>query len=61
MDKDALAKRMYDAYCEAVGGVAYNGDKLPTSQEFFSDTTKEKQANAWRKSADVALNWLNGK
>lgn len=48
-------------YCEAVGGVAYNGDKLPTSQEFFTDTSKEKQANAWRKAADAAFDFFNGK
>lgn len=45
---DTLAKKIYDKYCAAVGGKAYNGDDLPNSEEFFTDPTKEKQANAWR-------------
>lgn len=54
MDKDYLAKILYDKYCEAVGGKAFNGDDLPKSEEFFADETKEKQVNAWRKVADAA-------
>ncbi len=54
MDKDYLAKILYNAYCEGVGGVAYNGDKLPTANEFFNDDTKKKQADAWRIVSDVA-------
>lgn len=54
MDKYYLAKKMYDAYCEAVGGKAFNGDPLPTSQEFFSDPNKQKQAEDWQKAAEVA-------
>lgn len=46
---------MYDAYCEAVGGKAFNGDDLPKSDEFFSDESKTKQANAWIKAANVAI------
>lgn len=41
------AKRAYDAYCVAVGGVAFNGDPLPKSDEFFADPNKVKQSNAW--------------
>lgn len=59
MDKDGLAKKLYDTYCEAVGGVAYNGDKLPNSAEFFNDDSKQKQADAWRKTADAAVEWIN--
>ena len=53
MYNDTLAKQMYDAYCEAVGGVAFNGDPLPKSDEFFSDETKLKQVNAWRAAAEI--------
>lgn len=48
MDQDVLAKKIYDKYCESVGGVAFNGDPLPKSDEFFSDPSKTKQADAWR-------------
>lgn len=55
--EDVLAKKLYDKYCEAVGGTAFNGDPLPKSKEFFSDKTKEKQANAWREAAKET-EWL---
>ena len=53
-----LAKLMYDGYCEAVGGKAFNGDPLPKSNEFFEDETKQKQANAWIKAACIAFDNL---
>lgn len=55
IDNETLAKKMYDKYCESVGGKAFNGDNLPSSEEFFSDDTKQKQANAWRDAAQVAI------
>lgn len=56
MDKrENLAREMYDAYCAAVGGKAFNGDDLPISGEFFEDDSKLKQANAWRVAADKAI------
>lgn len=55
IDKETLAKKMYDEYCALVGGVAFNGDRLPGSEEFFADETKQKQANAWRGAAQVAI------
>lgn len=58
MDKDILAKKTYDAYCEAVGGKAFNGDPLPKSEEFFNDPAKEKQANAWRTDLEPTYNLL---
>jgi len=58
MDKDILAKKTYDAYCEAVGGKAFNGDALPNSTEFFSDPSKQKQADAWRKALEPTYNML---
>lgn len=61
MNNDALAKKMYDAYCDGVGGIAFNGDKLPSSEEFFADASKEKQANGWRAAAQAAVDFYNGK
>lgn len=52
--KEALAMRLYDNYCEAVGGKAFNGYNLPKSEEFFKDSSKVKQADAWRVVADTA-------
>lgn len=45
---DAIAEYMYDTYCVAVGGVAFNGDPLPRWPEFSTDPGKQKQADAWR-------------
>lgn len=55
INKEELARKMYDTYCEAVGGIAFNGDKLPDSKEFFNDLTKIKQADAWRAVADIVI------
>lgn len=54
MNTEKLAKILYDKYCEAVGGKAFNGDDLPKSEEFFSDESKQKQVNAWRLVAEIA-------
>lgn len=32
-DFERLAQRAYETYCEAVGGVAFNGDPLPTWEQ----------------------------
>lgn len=48
MNPDILAHKIYDDYCEAVGGKTFNGDPLPKSDEFFNDPAKQKQADAWR-------------
>jgi len=53
--KEQLAYAMYDDYCEAVGGKAFNGDSLPKSDEFFNDPSKTKQSNAWLVAADTAV------
>lgn len=47
-DTDSIASYLYSAYSAGVGGVAYNGDKLPTWDEFAADPNKQKQADAWR-------------
>lgn len=54
-NKEGLARKMYDRYCVEVGGKAFNGDKLPGSEEFFTDESKTKQADAWRAVAQVAM------
>ena len=57
---EQLAHTLYDEYCNAVGGKAFNGDPLPKASEFFVDTTKQKQADAWRKVTHVAWQHLAG-
>ena len=47
-DPETRAGRLYDAYSAAVGGKAFNGDPLPSWDDFSTDPEKEKQANAWR-------------
>lgn len=51
---------MYDVYCEAVGGKAFNGDDLPKAGEFFNDESKKKQATAWLKAAEHATIFMGG-
>lgn len=55
---EQLAHTLYDTYCAAVGGKAFNGDPLPSSAEFFGDPAKETQANAWRIVAQTAMDTL---
>lgn len=57
MNREELAKSMYDTYCISVGGKAFNGDELPKSDEFFNDPAKVKQADAWRSVADIVLKY----
>ncbi len=49
---EELAGKLYEKYCESVGGVAFNGDPLPTWIEFRADEAKRQQSNAW---VDVAV------
>ena len=44
--EETLAKEMYTTYCEAVGGKAFNGNPLPTWEEFRADELKQLQSNA---------------
>jgi len=53
-DIEKIAGELYETYCLAVGGVAFNGDALPTWEEFGSDSTKTKQSNAWRAVAKIS-------
>lgn len=50
-----LAGVMYNNYCVAVGGEAFNGDPLPVWIEFSTDATKAKQVDAWRTVGVIAL------
>lgn len=43
-----MARLLYSTYTEAVGGVNFRGEPLPSADEFFTDETKKKQADAWR-------------
>jgi len=45
--EEHLACMAYTVYCQAVGGVAFNGDKLPSWEEFKRDPKKQKQVAAW--------------
>ena len=47
LTSDEITELLYDVYCENVG-VNFNGDKLPSWDEFVSDPNKVKQANAWK-------------
>ncbi len=49
-----IAKAAYTSYCKNVGGKAFNGDPLPTWEEFEADASKEKQVTAWRCAALAA-------
>ena len=47
LDDFHLAGFLYEVYCMEVGGVAFNGDKLPDWNEFSSAPNKKLQADAW--------------
>jgi len=50
-----LAGFLYDTYCFAVGGVAYDGKTLPTWDEFRFDPSKEKQVAGWYAVAEASI------
>jgi hypothetical protein len=50
-----IACRMYTDYCKAVGGKAFNGDPLPSWNEFVNDSAKQVQAAGWIAAASGAL------
>lgn len=55
MSTTELAIELYDVYCAAVGGKAYDGRPLPCGKEFMNDPSKQKQADAWRAVAVHAV------
>ena len=52
---EELASELYEVYCIAVGGKAFNNDPLPSWQEFRADEKKKKQSDAWIAVADKAF------
>lgn len=57
-DVEELAGKLYETYCREVGGLAFNGDPLPTWQVFRADETKRKQSDAWVAVANNAIELL---
>jgi len=53
-----VAERLYTVYCQSVGGKAFNGDPLPSWEEFVNDPTKEKQSKAWLDAGSAAIDLL---
>lgn len=58
MNPEDLAPFLYNRYCDAVGGKAWNGDNLPMWAEFRADPTKKKQSDAWVAAAAEAIKVL---
>ena len=58
LDTESLADKMYEAYCVAVGGKAFNGDLLPDWKTFRADPAKQKQSDAWMVASKTALEAL---
>lgn len=56
--REVIAEQLYESYCRAVGGVAFNGDALPEWDEFRADSSKQKQSDAWLATADCAIDRL---
>jgi len=56
--KEKLAGELYEEYCIAVGGKAFNGDPLPNAEEFFNDPSKNKQADAWIRVAEYSYDYF---
>jgi hypothetical protein len=52
---NAFAGRLYTVYCREVGGIAFNGDPLPTWDVFSNDSSKARQYLAWVAVATEAL------
>jgi hypothetical protein len=45
--EEIIAEDLYTLYCEAVGGVNFQGDPLPNWTSFRNDSKKKKQSDAW--------------
>jgi hypothetical protein len=55
---EELAKAMYTKYSDSVGGKSWDGNLLPSWEEFSSDVNKQLQANAWRNASHEALHYV---
>lgn len=51
---EKIASILYHAYCEKVGGMAFNGDPLPDWPTFRADPFKKLQSDAWVAVAHAA-------
>lgn len=51
---NGIASHLYTAYCDSVGGKAFNGDPLPDWATFSRDQSKQKQVKAWLDVAGIA-------
>ena len=58
INREIVAEELYQTYCAAVGGVAFNGDPLPDWKTFANDPAKKKQSDAWLAAADRAMTLL---
>jgi len=58
INEHTVAEALYTEYCKAVGGKAFNGDPLPSWEEFSKDETKKKQSDAWLAAAARAMQLL---
>jgi hypothetical protein len=54
-DFEEIAGQLYEHYCDAVGGKAFNGDPLPDWATFRSDPKKTLQSDAWVRVAEKAV------
>lgn len=57
---EVLTEINYESYCAAVGGIAFNGDPLPTWEDFSADPNKAKQAQAWRGATAAVIAHVKG-
>ena len=58
INQELVAEELYETYCTAVGGVAFNGDALPNWKAFRADPSKKKQSDAWMAAAGRAMSLL---
>lgn len=57
-DQKQLAGALYDSYSAAVGGVNFQGDALPTWEEFSADESKAKQTAGWLAVAKYVIDYV---
>ena len=60
IDRETIAAEIYSTYCRAIGGVAFNGDPLPSWYDLAADPAKVKQSNAWLATADRVIELMIG-
>lgn len=53
--REFIAEQLYEEYCKAVGGLAFNGDPLPDWETFYLDGNKQKQVLAWLAVSDKVI------